>query len=130
LALILADTDVLIDYLMDKQPAADLVMEYRRSEALQTTVITCFELLSGVREGRKHGERVRTLIASIPVLPLVREAAIRAAAVRVDLDGRGKSIGMADSLIAGIALTNDLALLTRNRKHFEHIEDLSLVPIA
>jgi predicted nucleic acid-binding protein len=32
----------------------------------------------------------------------------------VEFDGRGKSIGMADSLIAGIALTNDLALLSGN----------------
>jgi predicted nucleic acid-binding protein len=35
---------------------------------------------------------------------------------------------MADSLIAGIALVNDLSLLTRNRKHFERIEGLRLLP--
>jgi predicted nucleic acid-binding protein len=36
---------------------------------------------------------------------------------------------MADSLIAGIALANDLPLLTRNRSHFERVPDLKLVDI-
>jgi predicted nucleic acid-binding protein len=34
---------------------------------------------------------------------------------------------MADSLIAGIAIANDLELLTRNRKHFAKVEGLRLV---
>jgi tRNA(fMet)-specific endonuclease VapC len=128
LALIIADTDVLIDYLMDRQPAADKVAEYRSAEGLQTTAISCFELLSGAREGSR-GDRARQLIASLPVLALDRAAAARAAVVRQGLEETGTPIGMADSLIAGIALLNDLALLTRNRKHFERVEGLSLVPV-
>ena len=124
--MIIADTDVLIDYLMDRQPAADKIAEYRRSETLQATAISCFELLSGARQGRR-GERTQQLVASLPVLALDREAATTAAAVRQRLEGEGTSIGMADSLIAGIALANDSPLLTHNRKHFEKIEGLSLV---
>ena len=126
--MIIADTDVLIDYLMDRQPAADKIAEYRRSETLQATAISCFELLSGARQGRR-GERTQQLVASLPVLALDREAATTAAAVRQRLEGEGTSIGMADSLIAGIALVNDLPLLTRNRKHFEHVDGLSLIPL-
>jgi predicted nucleic acid-binding protein len=37
---------------------------------------------------------------------------------------------MADSLIAGSALVNNLPLLTRNRKHFENVEGLRLVPLG
>jgi tRNA(fMet)-specific endonuclease VapC len=125
--LIIADTDVLIDYLAGTQPVADQVRAYAESDSLQTSAITCFELLSGARDG-KRGDRVRRLVAAIPVLPLDREAATRAAAVRQRLARSGVSIGMADSLIAGIALVNSLPLLTRNRKHFEHIEGLSLIP--
>ena len=126
--MIIADTDVLIDYLMDRRPAADKIAEYRSSESLQTTAISCFELLSGAREGRRS-ERARQLIASLPVLALDREAAASAAAVRQGLEGTGNPIGMADSLIAGIALVNDLPLLTRNRKHFGRIEGLSLLAV-
>jgi tRNA(fMet)-specific endonuclease VapC len=124
--LIIADTDVLIDYLMDRQPAADRIAEYRRSDALQTTAISCFELLSGAREGRRS-DRARELMDSVPVLVLDREAAASAATIRQRLEAQGTSIGMADSLIAGIALLNDLPLLTRNRRHFQLVAGLQLV---
>jgi predicted nucleic acid-binding protein len=68
------------------------------------------------------------LVAAIPIVSLDREAATRAATVRQGLTKSGFTIGMADSLIAGIALVNDLSLLTRNRKHFERIEGLRLLP--
>lgn len=126
--MIVADTDVLIDYLAGTQPAADEVMAYAESDSLQTSAITCFELLSGARDG-KRGDRVRRLVAAIPVLPLDREAASRAAIVRQRLARSGVSIGMADSLIAGVALVNNLPLLTRNRKHFENVEGLRLLPL-
>lgn len=126
--MILADTDVLIDYLAGTQPAADEVLAYAESDALQTSAVTCFELLSGARSG-KRGEVVRRLVGAIPVLPLDREAATRAADLRQRLARSGVSIAMADSLIAGIALINNLPLLTRNRKHFEGVEGLRLVPL-
>jgi tRNA(fMet)-specific endonuclease VapC len=129
LALIIADTDVLIDYLAGTQPAADQVKAFAESDGLQTSAITCFELLSGARDGRR-GDKVRRLMAAIPILPLDREAATRSAAVRQQLARGGLSIGMADSLIAGIALVNGLPLLTRNRKHFENVEGLGLLPLG
>ncbi len=123
--MILADTDVLIDYLAEIQPAADRVREYISSDSLQTTAITCFELLSGAGTGRR-GDRVRALVESIAVLALNRDAAVQAAAIRRAQSRTGFVIPMADSLIAGIALANGLSLFTRNRKHFEEIEGLQL----
>lgn len=126
--MILADTDVLIDYLAGVQPVRDQIAGYAETEQLQTTAITCFELLSGAAEG-KRGNTVRCLLDSLPVLPLDRAAAERAATVRRKLDRTGQAIGMADSLIAGIALIHGLPLLTRNRNHFVRVEDLKLVDI-
>jgi tRNA(fMet)-specific endonuclease VapC len=127
--LILADTDVLIDYLMETQPVARQILAYRESDNLETSAVTCYELLSGAREG-KCGDAVRRLLAATPIISLDANAATRAAAVRQQLEHEGYSIGMADSLIAGIALANDLPLMTRNRKHFEAVKDLRLVPVA
>lgn len=128
--MILADTDVLIDFLAGVGPAAGCVAEFIRTDQLQTSAINCFELLSGAGEG-KRSDRVRRLAAMLPVLPLERKAAECAAAVRRELERKGCPIGMGDSLIAGIALANELPLLTRNRKHFERIEGLRLIdPIA
>jgi tRNA(fMet)-specific endonuclease VapC len=126
LEVILADTDVLIDYLAGIQPLTDQLLEYVQSDSLNTSAITCFELLSGAGESRR-GDGVRRLVAAVPILPLDREAATRGAAVRRQLIESGLSIGMADSLIAGIALANDLPLLTRNRKHFDRVEGLRLI---
>lgn len=91
--------------------------------------ITCFELLSGAVEN-KRGRAVRQLLDSLSLLPLDRAAAERAAGVRRKLDQTGQTIGMGHSLIAGIALVNDLPLFTRNTVHFERVADLGLVMVG
>jgi len=125
--LILADTDVLIDYLAGTHSIADQVKSYIESDRFQTTAVSCFELLSGAGDNRR-GDEVRRLLAAIPVLALDREGATQAAIVRQQLSSDGFSIGMGDSLIAGIALANDLPLFTRNLKHFENVRNLDLIP--
>lgn len=101
---------------------------YAQADRLQTTSINCLELLSGAAAGRR-GDNIRRLLAAIPVIPLDRDAAERAADVRRELERTGVSIGMGDSLIAGIALAHGLPLFTRNRKHFARVPILTLVEI-
>ncbi len=127
--MILADTDVLIDYLAGAQPVRDRIAAYVDTEQLQTTAVNCFELLSGAGPG-KRGHAVRRLVEALVVLSLDRAAAERAAEVRRKLERAGRPIGMGDSLIAGIALAHNLPLLTRNRSHFDRVEGLKLVDIA
>jgi tRNA(fMet)-specific endonuclease VapC len=124
--MILADTDVLIDYLAGVSPVREQVARLISSEALQTTAISCFEILSGADEGKRR-DAARALVALIASLPLDFAAAERAAGVRRALDRAGQSIGMADSLIAGIALTHSRTLFTRNRSHFERVAGLELL---
>jgi len=126
---IVADTDVLIDYLNDQLPMADHVEKELRRGQLVTTAVTRFELQVGRVEGARD-ERLDTLLAAIPILDLDDVAADLAAEVRRDLLRLGLDIGMADSLIAGITLAYGASLLTRNRRHFERIEHLSLVDLS
>lgn len=126
MALILANTDVLIDYLAGVPGIVRRLTAYISSDQLGTSAINCFELMSGAREGQR-GELVRRLLAALPILPLDRAAAERAAGVRRQLEAMGRTIGVADSLVAGIALANDVALITRNRTHFDGVADLELV---
>jgi tRNA(fMet)-specific endonuclease VapC len=121
----IADTDVLIDYLSGAEPGARRVSEAIESGALLTTAITRFELLSGARTARAEAG-IRKLLDVISTLPVDEPCADRAALVRRSLEKSGASIGMADSLIAGIALVNNATLLTRNRKHFERVAGLRL----
>ncbi len=124
--MILADTDVLIDYLAGIEPVSNQIAAYISADLLKTSTINCFELLSGVRDG-KRGDRVRRLVQLLPVVSLDRASAEQAATIRQRLECSGVPIGMGDSLIAGIALANGLPLFTRNRRHFERIDGLHLV---
>ncbi len=126
--MILADTDVLIDYLSGIQPVTSQVARYAEASQLKTTAMSCFELLSGASKG-KRGDAIRALLDALPVLPLDHESATCAAQVRRELEGMGQPLGMGDSLIAGIALAHDLVLFTRNRKHFERVPSLKLAEI-
>lgn len=127
--MIVADSDVLIDFLAGRDPAAARVAIELESHAFATTAVSRFELLAGARD--KTAEAiVRRLLDALATLPLDRESADRAAAVRRALELRGSPIGMADSLIAGIAMTHEALLLTRNRRHFERVEGLKLATLA
>lgn len=125
MALTIADTDVLIDFLGGQAPGAARVAAALERGELATTAVTRFELRAGAR-GPKQERVLRELLEAIPTLALDALAADRAAAVRRDLERRGVGIGMADSLIAGIVLTTRGTLLTRNRRHFDRVPDLRL----
>ena len=126
--MILADTDVLIDFLAGRDPGAARVTREIQSGNLWTTVITRFEMLSGAR-GAREIRIVGDLLDSLRVVLLDIAAADRAAEVRRSLERKGAAIGMADSLIAGIALQVGAALLTRNRRHFERVDGLDLATL-
>lgn len=127
--MIVADTDVLIDFLADRGPAAERVAREIADGALATTVINRFELLSGARTD--HQLRVvQALLDVLTVLPLDRAAADRAADVRRALEARGAPISMGDCLVAGIVLGRGGALLTGNRARFERIEGLELAEVT
>lgn len=123
--MIVADTDVLIDFLRGTQPMADRIAIELGTNSFGTTAVTAFELRSGARSGRQR-RVVDELLAALRVLPLGTAEAETAAAIRLDLEAHGESIGMADYLIAGICISRRAILLTRNRKHFERIDGLAL----
>jgi tRNA(fMet)-specific endonuclease VapC len=123
--MMVADTDVLINFPEGRAPAANpIVLELDRGQ-LRTTVITRFELLAGAKTARQL-KHVGELLAALPCLPLDEPAADAAAEIRRTLERDGVGIGMADSLIAGIVVTHRGVLLTRNRRHFERVAGLPL----
>ena len=69
------------------------------------------------------------LLDSVRAIELDSTVADRAAAVHRLLERKGSAIGMADSLIAGIVLNVSDVLLTRNRRHFERVQGLTLATL-
>ena len=123
--MIVADTDVLIDFLQGKGPADERVaLELERGH-LATTAVSRFELLAGVRSARQQ-TTIKELLAAMPCFALDSDAADHAAEVRRSLERSGEGIGMGDSLIAGIVLARKAILLTRNVRHFQRVPGLEL----
>jgi tRNA(fMet)-specific endonuclease VapC len=127
--MIVADTDVLIDFLTGAEPGADLVAGHLGKGALWTTVVTSYELLAGARTDDQL-DIIRQLLNALPALPLEEGGVEKAAGIHRELAARGEVIGMADGLIAGIVLHQGAVLLTRNRKHFERVSELRLILVS
>lgn len=123
--MIVAESEVLIGFPRDRDPAASRIALELRQGGLRTTVISRFELLAGAR-GERGEQATRDLLGAIPALPLTIEAADLAATLFRDLARAGTGVPMADCLIAGIVQSAGDILLTRNRRHFERFPALKL----
>ena len=122
--MIIADTDVLIDFLCGKGFAEKIAYQVKTG-GLHTTAISAFELWAGAKT-EPQIYAVDTLLAALIILPLESSCAKRAAKIRRELEKKNATIGMADSLIAGICLEREGTLITRNKKHFERVVGLKL----
>ena len=124
LALIVADTDVLIDFLRGQGAADRVALELKHG--LATTAVSAFELWAGSIGSPKREQAVAALLGALQIITLDESAAKQAADLRLALKKQGRTLGMADALIAGICVDQQAILLTRNTKHFADIPRLSL----
>jgi len=74
----------------------------------------------------KKKEQLRRFLSVYDVLPFANEDAIETALVRARLQKQGQLIGPYDLQIAGMAINNDLTLVTGNVKEFSRVENLRI----
>lgn len=123
--LVVADTDVVIDFFTNAPPLAQVLAGLLQESRLAVTAITVFELYAGVR-GAKRLKQLETFFERVPVLSLDLLAAAYAGKIYTDLKSEGIAVGNQDILIAGICLAHGLPLLTRNKAHFAPIKGLAV----
>jgi tRNA(fMet)-specific endonuclease VapC len=123
--LVVADTDVAIDFFTDTPPLAQVMADLLKEGRLAVTAITVFELYAGVR-GAKRLKQLEAFFERVPVFALDLLAAAYAGKIYTDLKAEGVTVGNQDILIAGICLAHSLPLLTRNRPHFALIKGLAI----
>ena len=125
------DSDLLIAILRGKLDARSKMEELDGEGRNVTTSINIFEILYGAYHSsnkEKNIEDAKRLLSRLDAMPLDVESANRAAMIAADLAEKGEPVDFRDVLVAGIALTNGLSLVTRNAKHFSRIGKLRIEP--
>ena len=110
----LCDTDILIDYLRNKDASVEYVEQHL--DSIFVSAISIAELYQGVRDGEEQLVLDR-FVSVFPVLPLTEEIAVKAGYFRRQFK-KSHGTGLADCIIAATAQIHELELKTLNLKHF------------
>jgi tRNA(fMet)-specific endonuclease VapC len=128
----LIDTDLVVDWLNGHEPTIRLI-EPLVVNGIALSILTYAEVFEGIYGSRdpKADERAfHRLVRQTTILPISRRIARRAASLRRDLRLRRAPVAhrALDLFIAATALQYDLTLLTRNRRDYNDIPGLRLLP--
>lgn len=126
----LVDTDILSEFLRGTEIVVDNAKNYLENyDSINFSIITYYEILNGLlyKDARKQLKRFSDFAELNKILPLTLSATRRAAEIYANLRKKGVPIGHTDCLIAGIALSNNLQLVTNNIDHFKRIKGLEIV---
>ncbi len=123
----LLDTDICI-YLINHRPAK-VEQRFRKHDPKEIALssISLFELETGVLKSQRIDQNKKALAAfsrSLALLDFTPEAAWHAANIRASLEKKGTPIGSYDVLIAGLALAENLSVVTNNIREFSRVDGL------
>ena len=126
----IADSCLIIDLMRKDQSALKKLDEIKETHQLQyITSPTVMELAVGVELAalpKNEQKRVDEILAGFQILSLDTTSAWRAGIEIGRLRKNGIVIDPIDGQIAGIALSNDEIIVTRNAKHFQQFEALKI----
>jgi tRNA(fMet)-specific endonuclease VapC len=124
----LLDTDIFSDIIKGVNPTvAGHATAYRKAFSRYTiSAVTYMEMVRGYQKKRatRQLQDFLTATASEEVIPFDRAAAELAGRIAGELERIGQPIGLADPMIAAIALTHSLELATGNTWHFQRVQQL------
>ena len=125
----LLDTNTCIRYLNGRSPAIKNHMATVQPEDIAVCSVVKAELFYGaLKSGRpvenlQHQEQFVSRFVSLPFDDLAAEMYGR---IRTDLEKMGQPIGPNDLLIAAIALSHSLTLVTHNTREFSRVNNLQI----
>ena len=125
------DTTFAIDLMNKDEKAIQKLKEIvSMGETQKTTVITIHELSRGIARSNKpeiEKNKMKELLKDQFVVEFDEKSAERSGELEGALIKEGNRIDAIDCMIAGIALTRNEKLITRNQKDFGKIQGLELV---
>ena len=124
----LLDTDIYSEVLRGVDATvASHALAYRQAYGrLTLSVITVMEMVKGLQKVQRP-QKIATLLANVAseeVLEFGQPAAETAGRIWGDLERIGQPIGLADPMIAAIALVHGLKRVTGNTSDFQRVQNL------
>jgi tRNA(fMet)-specific endonuclease VapC len=124
----LLDTDIFSEITKGVNPTvAAHATAYRQAFSRYTiSAVTFMEMVRGYqkKQATRQLQNFLTTVASEEVLPFDQTAAELAGRIAGELERIGHPIGLADPMIADLALTHGLELVTGNSAHFQRVQNL------
>ena len=125
---LLLDTHTLIHF-FNNAGAVRAHMAQCKDVDIKLCTPVLWELMTGAfkaQDPRSQLARLDMVKTRFEVLPFDLAAAEQAAKVRAQLETQGTPIGPVDTLIAGIALSRNLTVVTRNTREFGRVAGLAV----
>jgi len=126
---ILIDTSILIDHFRKKEKSRTKLVKLAEEYQFCISVINDFEIKIGIKTERQARDYF-IVTRDIELLPIDEFCVEEAVKIYKYLKSKNKLIELADLLVAATAISNFLPLATLNKKHFENIPQLEIVPIS
>jgi tRNA(fMet)-specific endonuclease VapC len=97
-------------------------------DSIEISLITYYEITSGLlaKKAMRQLKVFEQFVDEIRIIPLTEKFSKISAELFALLRKDGKTLDDIDLLIAGVAIENDLVLVTNNEKHFGRIPNLKI----
>jgi len=113
----LLDTTEVIDYGRGHAPTVALLTElHEQGASLGCCAVVVAEVYAGVRQ--RDAGRMEKLIEALRFYPADREIASMAGRCIRDFSQQGIRLAVSDALIAAVAISYGLVLITKNQRHY------------
>ncbi|MDX1991224.1 MAG: type II toxin-antitoxin system VapC family toxin [bacterium] len=125
----LLDTNTCIRYLNRRSASIIRRMDAESPEDIVVCSVTRAELIFGAMKSnspKKTRAAQREFLEPLATLPFDNAAAEQYGLIRAHLETAGTPIGPNDLLIAAIALTHDLIVVTHNTREFSRVNGLKI----
>ena len=114
---LLLDTSVLIDVLRLRHRRRELLAELvQAGHTLATSALNIAEVYAGMRPD--EAQRTEALLSVLDCYDLTGTSGRRAGALKQQWARKGRTLALADMMVAAIALERGCTLMTDNRKDF------------
>ncbi len=126
---VLIDTDILSYYFKGNQKVTSNFEIYlRQYDLIEISIITYYEIAGGLlaKNALKQLSVFEDFVSTNLVIPLTERSVRISAELYSELKQRGSLVDDIDLLIAGVAIGNELTLVTNNEGHFNRIPGLKI----